>query len=40
LYAKFQSATCPVSSCSAAAPATVSLNENIVRVGVNYLFNY
>jgi outer membrane immunogenic protein len=40
LYAKFQSATCPASSCSAAAPATVSLNENIVRVGVNYLFNY
>jgi outer membrane immunogenic protein len=40
LYAKFQNTTCPASSCSAAAPATVSLNENIVRVGVNYLFNY
>ena len=40
LYAKFQNATCPFSSCGAAAPATVSLNENIVRVGVNYLFNY
>ena len=40
LYAKFQNATCPVSSCGAAAPATVSLNENMFRVGVNYLFNY
>ena len=40
LYAKFQNATCAVSSCSFAAPAAVSLNENIVRVGVNYLFNY
>ena len=41
LYAKFQNATCPVGSCGlAAGPATVSFNENIVRVGVNYLFNY
>jgi len=40
LYANVQNATCAVSSCSFAAPATVSFNENIVRVGVNYLFNY
>jgi outer membrane immunogenic protein len=40
LYAKFENATCAASSCAFAAPATASLNENIVRVGVNYLFNY
>jgi outer membrane immunogenic protein len=40
LFADFEHATCPVSSCAAAAPATVSFNENIVRVGANYLFNY
>ena len=40
LYAKFQNATCAVSSCGPAAPTTVSFNENMVRVGVNYLFNY
>ena len=41
LYAGFrQTSSCAVSSCGAAAPVNVSLNENIVRVGVNYLFNY
>lgn len=40
LYAKFQNATCTAGSCGAAAPANASLNENVVRVGVNYLFNY
>jgi len=41
LYAGFrQTSACAVSSCGGAAPVNVGLNENIVRVGVNYLFNY
>ena len=40
LFADFQHATCGIGSCLFAAPATVSFKENMVRVGVNYLFNY
>jgi outer membrane immunogenic protein len=38
LYASFQNATCNASGCGVLAPATVSFNENIVRLGVNYKF--
>jgi len=38
LYASFQNATCGVGSCGVLAPATVSFNENVVRLGVNYKF--
>jgi outer membrane immunogenic protein len=38
LYASFQNATCNAGSCGVLAPATVSFNENIVRLGVNYKF--
>ena len=38
LYASFQNATCNAGSCGVLAPASVSFNENIVRLGVNYKF--
>jgi outer membrane immunogenic protein len=38
LYASFPNATCNAGSCGVLAPATVSFNENIVRLGVNYKF--
>ena len=38
LYASFQNATCNAGSCGVLAPATVSFNENVVRLGVNYKF--
>jgi outer membrane immunogenic protein len=40
LYAGFQKATCPAASCNPVGPATpsVSLNESMVRVGLNYKF--
>jgi outer membrane immunogenic protein len=40
LYADFQKATCPLASCSpgGVASPTVSLNESMVRVGLNYKF--
>lgn len=38
LYASFQNATCNAGSCGGLAPASVSFNENIVRLGVNYKF--
>jgi outer membrane immunogenic protein len=38
LYANFQKATCNAGSCGVLAPATVSFNENVVRLGVNYKF--
>jgi outer membrane immunogenic protein len=38
LYASFQNATCNAGSCGALAPANVSFNESILRLGVNYKF--
>jgi outer membrane immunogenic protein len=38
LYAGFQNATCNAGSCGVLAPAAVSFNENVVRLGVNYKF--
>jgi outer membrane immunogenic protein len=42
LYAGFSKATCPASSCNPnfGNPVTISLNESMVRVGLNYRFGY
>jgi len=41
LYVNLGSQSCPVGSCSTSGnPTSVSLNENIVRAGINYKFNW
>jgi outer membrane immunogenic protein len=38
LYVDLGSMSCPVGSCG--APTSVSLNENVIRAGINYRFNW
>jgi outer membrane immunogenic protein len=38
LYAGLGTMTCSAANCGTSAPVTVSLSENIVRVGINYKF--
>ena len=42
LFADFQNATCPATSCGAGfgISDSVALNENIIRAGVNYKFGW
>lgn len=40
LFADFQHASCGVSNCFAVPPASISFDESMVRVGVNYKFGY
>jgi len=41
LYVNLGSQSCPVGSCSTSGnPTSVSLNENIVRAGINYKFSW
>jgi outer membrane immunogenic protein len=42
LFADFQNATCPVTSCDARGgfSDSVALNENIIRAGINYKFGW
>ncbi len=40
LFADFQHASCGVSNCFAAPPASISFDESMVRAGINYKFGY
>jgi outer membrane immunogenic protein len=40
LFADFQHASCGAANCLAVPPASVSFDESMVRVGINYKFGY
>ncbi len=40
LFADFQHASCGAANCLAVPPASISFDESMVRVGINYKFGY